>query len=225
MDDLLSFPHADLCELAVKWLKRPQSQSGHGCHIALTECRSGWSGEVPDAIGFRAAGYKDGSVVVEVKVSRADYLADRKKPHRQPGEGMGNWRYFMCPEGMIQAHELPQGWGLLWVNRRGHIKPIAGPAAFAKGSYTSFEQALDEYHQKADIERERWLLVKLLNRVGDPEELNLKVRAAYGEQQRLAAKCNKQADEIQNLKAELRAARRAVIGEEMSPVAMARTAL
>ena len=59
--------HSNLCDIAVRWLKRPSSGGGHGCHIAVSEVRSGYSGEVPDAIGFRAAGYiDDGSVVVEV---------------------------------------------------------------------------------------------------------------------------------------------------------------
>lgn len=81
--------HAELCEVARKWLVRPNSQRGHGCHVGLSECRSGWGGEMPDAIGFRAASRVTDTIVVEVKVSRADFLADAKKPHRADGEGMG----------------------------------------------------------------------------------------------------------------------------------------
>lgn len=36
-------------------------------------------GDIPDAIGYRFAGHFDGTVVVEAKTSRADYLADRHK--------------------------------------------------------------------------------------------------------------------------------------------------
>lgn len=94
--------HRQLCDLAVKWLQRPASRSGPGCQVAFSECRADWKGETPDAIGFRAAVFKEASVVVEVKVSRADFLADRKKPHRiDPSLGMGTYRYFMAPASLI----------------------------------------------------------------------------------------------------------------------------
>jgi hypothetical protein len=104
--------HRQLCDLAVKWLQRPASRSGPGCQVAFSECRADWKGETPDAIGFRAAVFKEASVVVEVKVSRADFLADRKKPHRiDPSLGMGTYRYFMAPAGLISPEELPARWG------------------------------------------------------------------------------------------------------------------
>lgn len=202
MDDLISFKHADLCDLAVKWLKRPNSQNGHGCHVAVSEVKTGWSGEIPDAIGFRAAGWQDGSVVVEVKVSRADFLADKKKPHRQDGKGVGNYRYFMCPEGMIQPDELPPKWGLLWVNSRGHVKAVAGPAASAKRG--AYEEALEAYRHDSDMQRERWMLVKLLNRVGDVEELNKKLKLAYAESSRLIPELNKLRKDVRMLEMENR---------------------
>lgn len=184
--------HADLCAIAVRWLKRPNSQNGHGCCIAASEVKSGWSGEIPDAIGFRRKGYDygDGSVVVEVKVTRGDFLADRKKAHRIEG-GLGNWRYFMCPEGLIQPDELPDGWGLLWVNKRGHVKPLAGPAYVMASTqhYMERRQAVIDHRQESDIAGEQFILIKLLARVGDPEEVNQKLREAWREQSRLSNRC------------------------------------
>lgn len=176
--------HSALCALAVKWLKRPNSANGHGCHVAVSECRSGWSGEVPDAIGFRQSGHdlSDGSVVVEVKVTRGDFLADRKKPHRSSG-GLGNWRYYLCPEGLITPEELPPGWGLLWVNARGHIKPMAGFAAVLSATrhHGKRMDALEKWKQESNASGESFLLVKLLARVGDPEEVNQRLREASRE--------------------------------------------
>jgi hypothetical protein len=178
--------HFELCRIALAWLKRPNSQGGHGCNIAVSECRSGWSGEVPDAIGFRAIGHGDGSVVVEAKTSRADFLADAKKLHRARGAGMGNWRYFICREGLIRADDLPVGWGVLWVNSRGHVKPIAGAAASFKSDYDVKQLELDAYRQVSDVEREQWLLVRLLARVGDPNEVNERLKEARAARNRLA---------------------------------------
>lgn len=194
--------HAELCSLAVKWLKRSPSAGGPGCQLAISECRSGWTGEIPDAIGF-LAGFADcTSVVVEAKTSRSDFLADRKKPHRAPGQGIGAYRYMMCPEGVIREDELPEGWGLLWVNSRGHIKPKVGPAARANVRYDDYQAALIEFRNPCDLMREQWLLVKLLARVGDPEKVQACLREAYGEKSRLATRVNEQAEEASKLRHE-----------------------
>ena len=71
---------------------------------------------MPDAIGWKRACH---SVVVECKVSRADYLADREKPFRQESHlGMGCERFYLAPAGMIRPEELPAGWGLLEYRKR-----------------------------------------------------------------------------------------------------------
>lgn len=183
--------HHDLCDIAQRWLKRPHSKGGHGCQIAVTECRSGWSGEAPDAIGFRARGWLDGSVLVECKVSRADFLADAKKPHRTPGRGLGVWRYYMCPEGMIDVEEIPEKWGLLYVGPRRRVRAVAGAASHlpfhGAGRFGDFREHAERYRLPREVEREQWLLTLLLARLGDPEKLNRLVREQTNIAQRLAA--------------------------------------
>ena len=181
--------HRELCDIAVKWLKRPHSQKGHGCNVAVSEVASGWNGEIPDAIGFRCSGYMDGSVVVEVKVSRSDFLSDKKKPHRkEPEKGMGDWRYFLCPEGIIQPEELPEKWGLLYVTKRGGIKPVSGPVS--NMCHGAFGELLERFKHEKDMEREQWVLVKLFNRIGDEEKLQNELKAARAEVARLMKKVN-----------------------------------
>jgi len=71
------------------------------------------SGEMPDAIGWKKACH---SVLVESKVSRGDFLADRGKPFRlKPESGVGCERYYLAPRALIRVEELPAGWGLLEV--------------------------------------------------------------------------------------------------------------
>ena len=167
--------HKELTELAVKWLKRSQSQNGPGCQIAVSECRSGWSDEIPDAIGFRATGKNDGSVIVEVKVSRSDFLVDARKAHRNGAViGLGNWRYYLCPEDVIKPEELPEHWGLLYVNHRGHIKPIVSP--ILESNVRKRKRLTELMRQESNSDGERFLLVKLLSRVGDAEALNTQYR-------------------------------------------------
>jgi hypothetical protein len=181
--------HQNLCELASAWLRKPNSRGGHGCHVAFTEARAGqYSGEVPDAIGFRAAGWLDGSVLIECKVSRADFLADAKKPHRQDGNGMGRWRYFMCPEGLIRPSELPARWGLLYVDAKQRITAAAGavcglPCNQPDGR-NRFRDEAPRWTFENETGREVRLLTHLLFRVGDAEQLNRELIKARSEARR-----------------------------------------
>ena len=96
--------HAQIVNLAVAWLR------SYRCGVVLSE-QACASGEMPDAIGWKG---KCRSVVVECKVSRADFLADRGKPFRQNSEiALGCERFYMAPAGLIAPPELPAGWGLL----------------------------------------------------------------------------------------------------------------
>ncbi|MCE8013906.1 hypothetical protein [Billgrantia desiderata] len=99
--------HDALVQRAGRWLRQM------GCGAVATEMQSILTQEQPDAIGWRTGATRMVSILVEVKVSRSDFLADRKKPFRQNDEGMGDWRFFMAPPGLIRPDELPEGWGLI----------------------------------------------------------------------------------------------------------------
>jgi hypothetical protein len=106
--------HAQLVDRAVRWLR------SYRCGVVLSE-QACVSGEMPDAIGWKQSSH---SVLVECKVTRADYLADREKPFRQkPERGVGSERFYLTPPALIKLEELPTGWGLL-ESRRGHIEML-----------------------------------------------------------------------------------------------------
>ena len=118
--------HAKLVSLAVTWLRR------YRCGVVLSE-QACVSGETPDAIGWKKACH---SVLVEGKVSRSDFLADRNKPFRQKSTlGVGCERYYLAPRGLIRLEELPAGWGLLEVFGREveRLKPSAKNLRTAAG--------------------------------------------------------------------------------------------
>ena len=101
--------HALLVRKAVEWLR------SYRCGVILSE-QACISGEMPDAIGWKKACH---SVLVECKVSWADFLVDRSKPFRQrPELGVGNERFYLAPRGLISSEELPSGWGLLEYHNR-----------------------------------------------------------------------------------------------------------
>src|SRR5207248_10188715 len=101
--------HEKLVAKAVAWLRR------YGCGVVLSE-QSCANGETPDAIGWKRACH---SVVVECKITRGDFLADRSKPFREKPEiGVGCERFYLAPAGLIKPEELLAGWGLLECRQR-----------------------------------------------------------------------------------------------------------
>lgn len=95
--------HAELVARGLKWLE-------NRCTIAFAELSTA-AMEIPDGWGYGG----NGSVLIECKATRSDFLADAKKFYRrQPKAGMGNLRYYLCPQGLIQPEELPEAWGLLY---------------------------------------------------------------------------------------------------------------
>lgn len=102
--------HKELVEASYKWVLKNAS-----CGIAFKELKTlAW--EIPDVIGFGSGNH---SVIVECKVSRSDFLSDKNKPFRaNPQLGMGTHRFYCCPTGLIKPEELPEGWGLIYVDEK-----------------------------------------------------------------------------------------------------------
>jgi len=105
-DEIEVGAHERLCQKAVKWLMGPGK-----CSVAAMEVHAGCT-ETPDAIGFSYNGH---CTLIECKVSRSDFFADRKKQFRaNPQMGMGSRRYYLVPKGLISKEEIPEGWGLIY---------------------------------------------------------------------------------------------------------------
>jgi len=104
--------HADLVKRAENWLK-----SKHGgkfaCGFVLSEYRC-YAPEIPDVIGFN----HQYSILIECKVSRADFKADKYKSHRHHIKGMGNLRYFFTLPNVACPEDIDNGWGLLYATNK-----------------------------------------------------------------------------------------------------------
>lgn len=106
--------------------------------------------ERPDIILFYQSGI---SAIVEVKISRNDFLADFKKKHRKNNNGMGDYKYLLCSK-KIDIKELPDTWGILRIEDIGKHKPYLQMERMAlktnKNSYEEIEllSKLLKYGQK-----------------------------------------------------------------------------
>jgi hypothetical protein len=53
-------------------------------------------------------------VLVECKLTRSDFVADRAKPFREnPEVALGCERWYLTPAGLLSTEDLPPHWGML----------------------------------------------------------------------------------------------------------------
>ena len=109
---LVPFTHSELVEKAGIWVSKR-------FEITIKEKCCGW--EIPDVVGLNLGK----SIMVECKVSRSDFHADKHKFSRNTKLGdkmLGNYRLYCCPQGMLNEKDLPEKWGLLEVYPSGFLK-------------------------------------------------------------------------------------------------------
>ena len=106
--------HDDIADWCAKRLRTM------GYQFSCSNMTSAIHGEQPDVLGIDSFGE---SILVEVKISRADFFADKKKPWRKnPEMGMGDFRVYLTPKGLLKPDEIPYGW-MLW-EVHGKTKPV-----------------------------------------------------------------------------------------------------
>lgn len=141
--------HRGLVEIAYKWLIKK-------CGFAFKELRS-LSNECPDVLGFNSCS----SILIECKVSRSDFLADKNKHFRKiSSKGMGNYRLYCCPKGLIKKEELPEKWGLIYINEFGKATLVHN--CFNNKGGNMF---LDENRFEANTKEEMYMLYTALRRL------------------------------------------------------------
>lgn len=131
--------HAKLVTVGRAWLERR-------CAVVISEMAS--QREEADGIGWSSRG----SILIECKASRADFLADAHKLFRvRPELGMGSVRYFLAPRGLLTPEELPALWGLLeYTEGRPFPRKVKAATVFP------------EFNHGAEIK----LLISALRRIG-----------------------------------------------------------
>lgn len=179
--------HRELCLLAAKWLKKDLR-----CTISIHEPKG--IKENPDAIGWRFVwgnAANEGSILIECKTSRSDFRNDFKKEFRIiPEKGIGNWRYYMCPTDIIKPDEIPDKWGLIYVNDKRKITVIKHP----------YKDNLRESKFKTiNTENERYLLTRWLSKTEDPEKVMLMLRETNNKFNKLCKNYDNLKDENKKL--------------------------
>jgi len=143
--------HTELCKVAAKWLLNYKSDHFRCQYVVVefdTLCE-----ERPDVLGYQGGSQ---TLLIEVKMSRSDFFADRKKRHRK-GLGIGSQRYYLCPEGLIYPDELTNGWGLLY---------------FSDGKIQIEKQS--EHFPNRDMDNEMLIMYSIIRRTNKKQVFDFK---------------------------------------------------
>lgn len=166
--------HADLVLIGARWARKQGFAVVHG-ELTTVATR-----EIPDVVAFNS----HCSIMIECKTSRADFLIDKKKPWRQPGQGIGHYRFYLAPEGLISPEELPTQprWGLVEVNDRKlattRIGPMGGTSnlwpsdpfnpVYAHIINSNDPEGWGPFWHPSDLKIERGLLYSIARRKNKP---------------------------------------------------------
>lgn len=151
--------HKELVKRAERWLRNTLH-----CRVVLSELVSyTQSGETPDAIGFKSRE----TILVECKMSKSDFYADRKKPSRNwrmteklktkgfAYPALGDWRFYLTYPGLLDGCKLPNGWGWYEVHGR-YVKYKYG---------AKYHETIKTRPCKSHWQSERAILLSALARV------------------------------------------------------------
>lgn len=96
--------------------------------MVAEDLRAYGSREQAEVIGFRASA----SLLVEVRCSRHDFVADFRKPERTAG-GLGVNRVYLCPGGLRHADEIRRARGCGGQNAAISSRPTILPVPMPTG--------------------------------------------------------------------------------------------
>lgn len=201
--------HKLLVTLGERWLKR------EGFAVVASELVTGRTREQADVIGFRS----NCSALIEAKASRSDFLADARKPHRVAG-GLGVYRFYLCPPGVIEVSDLPDRWGLLYAEGRG-VRDVLRPTGNGWPSPGSTFSDWHAFQHEADVDAERGVLFSIARRRSlsrSDEQYEKRLQDAVRRADRLARENAEMAEKVRKLERDLYIAERGLTVDTRSPV-------
>jgi len=118
-------PHHDLASRLSAWLQDQGRITWENIELLVPRAEGGRQAVRPDVFSL-AATYEEKRInpcVHEVKVSRADFLADIARPEKRAGYAqLAEVLYYVAPAGLISPSEVPEECGLLVEESQGKFK-------------------------------------------------------------------------------------------------------
>jgi len=123
-------PHHDMASRLSCWLREQGRVTWENIELMVPRAEGGRQAARPDIFSL-ATTYDEQRInpcVHEVKVSRADFLADLSRPEKRAAYAqLAEVVYYAAPAGIIRAAEVPDGFGLLEEVDTGVFKVVKRP--------------------------------------------------------------------------------------------------
>jgi hypothetical protein len=152
------FSHKELVILSSNWVNRVLKFP-----IVCSELKCNGSREIPDVLAFRS----NSSLIIECKTSLSDFRKDFSKPERNGSRiGVGNYRLYCAPVGLITIDRIPESWGLLEIDHKGKVALVKFKQGNIYHNNDSPEhyKLNDSFYHDSDIKKERAFLYSILIR-------------------------------------------------------------
>lgn len=123
-------PHHDLARRLAVWLREQGRVTWENIELLVDHADGGRQAIRPDVFSLAATydAKRINPCVHEVKVSRADFLADVARPEKRTGYSqIAEVVYYAAPAGMLEVSEVPAECGLLVEELEGQFKVVKRP--------------------------------------------------------------------------------------------------
>ena len=107
----------------------------------------------------------------EIKISRSDYLIDKKKEKHSDTTQGANYFYYVCPKGLISKEEIDSKYGLLTIRQDGYLEVAKKPQRLNDFKFTNWKMLANKMYWK-------WYSV-WLQKYRDKEISNSEWRAGF----------------------------------------------
>lgn len=84
----------------------------------------------------------------EIKISRSDYAADRKKEKHSDSTKGANYFYYVVPENLITKEEVSGKYGLIYVSSDGNLEIIKKPSRLNQFVFNDWRMLANKMYWK-----------------------------------------------------------------------------
>ena len=114
--------HEELLKTAAKFIKN--KGLAHFGKSPYVVCNYNDAMEPIDVFGFGGSCTQ----VIKVITTHMELNLDLERAYRKcPKYGVGEFRSYLCPNGLLNKEDIPKNWGLLWCDNKGKIIEILNP--------------------------------------------------------------------------------------------------
>lgn len=100
------------------------------------------------------------------------FLRGKKKPERNGDRfGVGVYRFYICPEGLLRLEDIPKNWGLLYSDGKKVVQELRKPVGNMWPAFATGSESWQSMQHEVDVESEKSILFSLCRRLADNKHI------------------------------------------------------